>query len=345
VLRCPWRNQRTLRGRTDRGVTKLPHVGTLGEVLELIHSSARRFRTARVAGRTDDSAWRLWWAGNDRFRFERNRDGGGFVNVRAGPVWWVLDSDGQAITNDGDPNQGLGMQPELGLLHPRSLLATTLLELLRAEQVAGRPAAILRATPRRGAGHWRWWGFEDSAEPTKIPIDLERGVALGGFRFQVDEIMFDKQFAPEIFFPPWADARHQVQRGLEIPREASLEEARQAAPFRVVLPEILPEGARLLKCLVDRTQPPGWVGLSWAIDPGHRYTLRLRQGPAVKRDAERFRGEESVEQGVRLLVEDAATQRHLHTLFAETGVGWYEIDSDLPLDTVMAIARSLKEKP
>jgi hypothetical protein len=64
----------------------------------------------------------------------------------------------------------------------------------------------------------------------------------------------------------------------------------------------------------------------------------------VKRDAERFRGEEIVEPGVRLLVEDAATQRHLRTLFAETDVGWYEIDSDLPLDTVMAIARSLKER-
>ena len=153
---------------------------SLGEVLDLIHSSGRRFRTARVAGRTDDSAWRLWWAGNDRFRFERNRAGGGFVNVRAGPVWWALDSDGQAITNDGDPNHGLGLQPEFGLLHPRSLLAATILQLLRDEQVAGRPAAILRATPRRGARQWRWWGFGDSAEPTEIPIDLERGGASVG---------------------------------------------------------------------------------------------------------------------------------------------------------------------
>jgi hypothetical protein len=179
----------------------------------------------------------------------------------------------------------------------------------------------------------------------EIPIDLERGVALGGFRSEVDEIAFDEEFGPEVFSRPWAQDRHPVQHGLEIPREASLEEARQAAPFRVVLPEMLPEGARLLKCLVDPTEPSGWVGLSWAIDPGHRYTLRLRQGPAVSRAGERFRGEEIVEQGVRLLIDDAATQRHLRTLFAETEVGWYEIDSDLPLDTVIAIARSLKERP
>lgn len=309
-----------------------------------MHSSTRRFRTARVAGRTDDSAWRFWWAGNDRFRFERKRERDGFVNVRVGAMWWVLDSDGQAITNDGDPNQGLGMQPEFGLLHPRSLLATAILKLLRDEEVAGRPAAILRATPRRGAEHWRWWGFWGAGEPMEIPIDLERGVALGGFRFHVDEIAFDEEFAPEVFSRPWADDRRPVEHGLRIPREASLEEAREATPFRVVVPEVLPEGARLLKCLVDPTEPPGWVGLSWAIDPGHRYTLRLRQGPAVARDAERFQGQEVVEQGVRLLVDEAATQRPLRTLFAETDAGWYEIDSDLPLDTVVAIARSLKER-
>src|ERR671919_788914 len=45
------------------------------------------------------------------------RDDGGFVTVRAGAVWWVLDSDGQVVTNEGDPSYGLGMRPEFGLLH------------------------------------------------------------------------------------------------------------------------------------------------------------------------------------------------------------------------------------
>jgi hypothetical protein len=119
----------------------------LGDVLELIHSSRRRFRTARLAGRTEEASWRLWWAGDDRFRFEQNRESGGFLSVRAGPVWWTLDDSGEAHTNEGDPEVRLGMQPELGLLHPRSLLATAVLEVLREDRVAGRAVAVMRATP------------------------------------------------------------------------------------------------------------------------------------------------------------------------------------------------------
>jgi hypothetical protein len=314
---------------------------SLGEVLELIHSSTRRFRTARAVGRTGDSAWRFWWAGNDRFRFERERQGGGFVNVRAGAVWWVLDADGQAISNEGDPDVGLGMQPEFGLLHTRSLLATAILEVLREEQVAGRRTAIVRATPRTGAGHWRWWGFWDATEPIDIPIDLERGVALGGFHFGVDEIVFDEELAPELFSQPYDDG-HPVGAGHRHPREMSLEDARAATSFAVVLPRLLPEGARLLRCLVDPTDPPEWVGLSWAIDPGHRYTLHLRQGLAVVKEAERFRGEEIIEQGLRLVVEQPESQRPVRRLFAETNAGWCELDSDLPMDIVVAIALSLE---
>jgi hypothetical protein len=314
---------------------------TLGEVLELIHSSPARFRTARATGRTGDSSWRLWWAGNSRVRFERRRDEGGFVHVRAGPVWWMLDSDGQAHTNDGDPEFGMGMEPEFGLLHTRSLLASALLEVLGDEVVAGRSAVIIRATPRLGADYWRWWGFWGSDQPVEIPIDVERGVALGGFRFHVDEIAFDEEFGPDVFSRPFADTRRPVEGVPEPPRVMSLEEARRAAGFSIVIPRVLPDGARLVRCVVDRAAPPEWVGLSWAIDPGHLYTLHLRQGPAVTSEAERFRGEEIVEQGVRLVAEPTEPQRALRRMFAETQTGWCEIDSDLPLDTVAAIARSL----
>jgi hypothetical protein len=316
---------------------------SLGEVLELIHSSARRFRTARAVGRSGESVWRFWWAGNDRFRFERERDRGGFVNVRAGPVWWVLDSAGRALTNEGDPEVGLGLQPELGLLHTRSLLATAILEVVREERVASRPAVIVRATPRAGAEHWRWWGFWDETAAMEIPIDLERGVALGGFHFRVDEIAFDEEFAPEVFSRPYDDS-HPVEQGHRRPREVSLEEARQAAPFLVLVPRSLPDGARLTRCLADPTEPPGWVGLSWAIDPGHRYTLHLRQGPAVASEAELLRNEEIIGQGPRLMVEEPGSQRPLRRLFVETHAGWCEIDSDLPTDTVVAIARSLEDQ-
>jgi hypothetical protein len=317
---------------------------TLADVLELIHSSRQRFRTARARGHTDDdSAWRLWWEGDDRFRFERGRAGRGSIGVRAGSVWWALDADGRAYTNEGNPEGGLGMQPEFALLHTRSLLASAILEEVGEAQVARRRAAILRATPRPGAEHWRWWGFWDSTEPIEIPIDLERGVALGGSRFRVEEIAFDEHFAPEVFSRPYPDTHQPVERGLRA-RQMALEEARREAPFPLVLPKLLPEAARLLRCLVEPADPPQWVGLWWAIDPGHRHTLGLRQGPAVEREAERFRGEEIVEQDMRLLIEELGPGAHrAHTVFVCAGGTWFEIHSDLPREITLAVARSLKE--
>lgn len=315
----------------------------LGDVLELIHSSVWRFDTASVVGRSGDSTWRFWWAGNDRFRFERKREGSGFVNVRDGANWWVLDSDGRASTNEGAADYGLSMQPEMGLLHPRSLLAAAILQVGRNEQVAGRPAVVMQATPRPDAGEWRWWGFWDATEPVEIAIDLERGVALSSFHFQVDAITFDEALGAEVFSRPYDD-NHPVEHGELHPLEMSLEQARRRAPFPVPVPEVLPEGARLLKCLVDPAEPTEWVGLVWAIDPGYRYRLNVRLGPAVARDAERFRGQEFIEHGLRLIVEQAEPQDS-HRLFAETRAGWCEIDSDLPMEAVVTIALSIEEEP
>lgn len=178
---------------------------SLGHALDLIHSSRRRFRSARVGGRTDDTAWRLWWAGDAHFRLEYGREGEGSISVRAGPVWWMLDERGEAYTNDGDTGLRLGMRPELGLLHTRSLLASAVLEVVREDRVAGRPAVVLRATPRPGGHHWRWWGFWGSTEPIEVPIDLERGVALGGPHLWIEEIAFDQEFPPEVFSRPYPE--------------------------------------------------------------------------------------------------------------------------------------------
>jgi hypothetical protein len=125
----------------------------------------------------------------------------------------------------------------------------------------------------------------------------------------------------------------------------SLEEARRAANFPLFLPRLLPDGARLLRCVVEPMEPPRWVGLSWAIDPGHRYTLHLRQGPAVASEGERFGGEEIIERGRRLIVEAPESRRRTRALFAEIHARWCEIESDLPFDTVVAIALSLEESP
>jgi hypothetical protein len=123
-----------------------------------------------------------------------------------------------------------------------------------------------------------------------------------------------------------------------------MEEAHQTAPFPIVMPKVLPSGARLLKCLVEPEYPPQWVGITWAIDPGHSYTLGLRQGPAVARDAERFRGDEIVEEDLRLLIEESGPESHRsRTLLMQLGDACFELYSDLPRDTLVAVARSLKQ--
>ncbi|MGQ0668844.1 MAG: hypothetical protein ACT4PO_04085 [Actinomycetota bacterium] len=316
-----------------------------GDVLELIHSSCRRFRTVRASGRTNERRWRLWWAGDDRFRFESPSGGARQITVRAGDVWWALGPDGEAHTNDGDPNLGIGMQPEFALLHTRSLLAASLLEIVRDQRVAGRPAVVLLARPRPGAD-WRWWGFWGSTDPIEVPIDLERGVALAGLRSRFDEVAFDEELPAGLFARPYAAGHRPVRSGIAQPREVSMEEARRAVDFPVLLPRVLPEGARLLRCLVDADDPPGWVGVFWAVDPGHRYAINLRQGPAVAREAAHFRSREIRREGRRLLVEEIGSDHYRsYTVLAERGSQWVEIHSELPLDAVIAIALSVEERP
>jgi hypothetical protein len=113
--------------------------------------------------------------------------------------------------------------------------------------------------------------------------------------------------------------------------------------FPVVLPASLPEGARLLRCLVDPAAPPEWVGLSWALDPGFRFALHIRQGPAVAR--EMIRGREVVRQGARLVVEEAGDDpfRSYRVVVKRRGT-WVEVDSDLPLEAVIDIALSVGEE-
>ncbi|HXF74096.1 MAG TPA: hypothetical protein VNO79_16000 [Actinomycetota bacterium] len=314
----------------------------LGEVLEVIHSSPRRFRTVRAAGRTGDAPWRLWWAGDARWRFEEDHADGSNVQVRAGHTWWTVGPSGEVHTNEGDPGIRLGMPAQFGLLHTRGLLACAILRVLREERVAGRRAAVLRATPRPRVRGFRWWHLEGWPQPLDVPIDLERGVALGTPWWRVDEIAFDEDLAPEVFSRPPEDlpvVRHPVR-----PLEVTLEEARRRAGFPVILPASLPHGARFLRCLLDPAEPPGWVDLTWAIDPGHLYVVRLRQGPEVARDAARARGRVVLRGDTRILVEEEEGVRW-RRLFVERGGRWFEVESDLPTEAAVGVAASLGEGP
>lgn len=85
--------------------------------------------------------------------------------------------------------------------------------------------------------------------------------------------------------------------------------------------------------------------LSWAIDPGHRFALHVRQGPAVAREAAEARGREILREGVRILLEEEgdAPVRSRRALVERRGA-WVEVDSELPLDTLIDIALSIGER-
>jgi hypothetical protein len=294
-----------------------------------------RVGSARIAGRTGPRPWTLWWAGDDRFRFEQGTGGHASTRVRNGATWWTQDGSGDVRANRGDSNVVLGLPPELALLHPRSLLAAAVLEVDREQHVAGREAVVLRATPRPGDRHWRWWRAE---EPMEVPIDLERGVALGASWLEVDEIAFDEELGPDLFSLPAAGAGMRIRPVMERPRRVEPGEAVSTADLPISLPELLPEGARLLRAHMDGATPPEWVGWSWAVDPGCRYMLHLRQGPAVAREAARWRGEAVVRDGAKLHVDSTGTS---HDILVERAGHWSELHSDLPLDLLVAVALSI----
>jgi hypothetical protein len=322
---------------TSAALLHLAQMVQLGEVLEVIHSSRHRFRTARASGTTNGSGWRLWWAGDDHFRYEH---AGGSVQVRAGPVWWLVDRDGEAHTNEGDPASRLSMQSEFRLLHTRNLLSEAILEVIREDHVLGRRAAVIRAEPRSDRAHGRWWGFWKDLESIELPIDLERGVVLGGLGITLEEIAFDEDFSTEVFARPYPEGQR-AKRSLQVPVEVTMEDA-MGAPFAVSYPRWLPEGARLIKCMMDETQPPQWVGFSWAIDPGYLHHLHIRQGPALSDDAQQTGGEEILEGNLRIrVVRTEMGPSQLNDILVAVDDDWIEIHSDLPVETLLQVARSL----
>ena len=310
---------------------------SLGELLDLIYSSRQRFRTVRAAGSSNGAAWRLWWAGDDHFRYE----GEGSVQVQAGGNWWLVDRDGRAHTNAGDPKSHLSAPSALRILHTPSLLSEMVLEVTVEEIVVGRRAVAVRAEPRPGRSPGRWSWFWKESVPVELSIYLERGVALGGPGLSLEEIAFDEDFDAELFARPYPD-EHPVIRPSDPPLEVEIEEA-LGAPFPVLFPRWLPDGARLVKCMMDRAQPPEWVAFSWAIDPGYLHHLDIRQGPAIGEDALRTYEEEFTDGRLKVKVAGRGPGRpQSNAILVGVDEVWAEIYSDLPMEDLMRIARSLE---
>ena len=279
-------------------------------------------------------------AGRRYVRMEREDDPGALVTVRAGGLWWTLSVEGTVWTNEGDENVVADLGRELELLDPTPLLASAILRVVGDGEVAGRGVVVMEARPRPGDGVPLWWAFTD---PFEVAIDAQRGMALRRPGMEVTDVAFDEAFPKELFAAPDRGEALRMQGPPRPPRETTLQEMRRAAPFMMLLPSARPEGARLTECLLDSPDPPGWLSLTWTIDPGGRYFLRITERPdhaadagspderIVTRDGARLRVQEWGGQGWRRV--NVVTERH-GTLA--------ELHSDLPAETVIGVAISLK---
>jgi hypothetical protein len=170
----------------------------IGEVLEAIHHSDATFNRLRAEGSSNRGGWRLWWAGPRRVRAEWAQDKGNSLIVVRDAHWWLVEPNGQGMTNGGDET-GIGLGPGAEILHSRWLLSDVVLDVAREEMIAGRASAVLTATPRREVEHSRWWGFP---EPFEVGIDLKTGIVLRTPYIEVDHVSFDEEFASELFDEP-----------------------------------------------------------------------------------------------------------------------------------------------
>jgi len=310
----------------------------LAEVLEAIHTSHRRFRKVRAAGLVGGRPWRMWWAGPMDVRTEEERDEGVRVIVQAGDRWWIREPGGKGHTNEGDPNVRVGFGPGPELLRPRPLLGSTILQYVEEATIAGRRAAILRASPRSDGDFGRWWG---SGDPFDVAIDLERGIALRAHGIEMTEVAFDEEIAASVFSSPLSPGQP-VESTARRPREVPWEQAVALVGFPARLPRSLPDGARPTRCLVSPDDPPGWIGHSWTFDPGGRYRLSIRQGPDHAERAGRLGGRLVSRGGIEFHVEEYRGEgfRSENVAFELHGT-WFEISSDLPLETILDIALSI----
>lgn len=154
------------------------------------------------------------------------------------------------------------------------------------------------------------------------------------------EVSFDEELEPSVFASALSSDQP-VESMARRPREVPWEDATAVVGFPVRLPRSLPAGARPTRCVVSPNEPPGWIGHSWTFDPGGRYRLSIRQGPDLAEEAGRQNGRLVVRDGVQFQIEEYRGEGFRTEIVAfELDGNWFEISSDLPVETILDVALS-----
>ena len=187
--------------------------------------------------------------------------------VRDGDRWVSWDADWGAVTSESAEEHGAPSPSHGFLLDPVGIVTALRLEPAGETEVAGRKARRVRGRPRAGSDASGATVFRvgPGADVVELAIDAERGALLRSeafldtepfHRLEVTRIAFGP-IPPETFLlelPEGAEPAAGWFRPLRLP----LHELAAAAPFRVLVPDRVPDGWRLVESLFTpgREHPP-----------------------------------------------------------------------------------------
>ena len=303
----------------------------------------------RATGVAGDEARRLWVQRPDRLRAEHDRTDGTSTIVRAEGGWWMWRPDHGGMWGRDD-EVSLGHEGALThLLDPTPLLGIARLEAIDEAFVLGRRAALVIAVPRNGEEVFEP-GWHVPRTGIELAIDLERGIALRAGDVRLTEVSFDEDLDAALFvleFPPGNDA---PRRSRDVPsRVVELSEASTIVDFTILVPgPVMPEGSHLVRCTLPGEDPADGLHLLYIVDPGAVSHIEVSQGPRVAaEELSAWPDWQSVSRdGERLLTrEDDGESWHRAMALVERHGTAAVVRSDLPLETVIAIAASLVPVP
>jgi hypothetical protein len=319
-------------------------VTLLGEALEAIYRSRWSFQTLRAAGISRGGRHRLWVARPDRSRAEEDRGTGTTVIVRNQGRWWTWSPDHGGMFGN---NEEVHLGHEGALMHlldPTPLLGGARLEATGEADVLGRPAAIVRAVPRSEERVIEP-GWQFGSGGIDLAVDLERGIALRAGDVNLIDVAFDQDVDPDLFVMEFPEGETPKESGMAPPRVIDLDEASAAVRFTVLVPGELPVGSRLVRCVVPGDGPSDGLHMAYVIDPGALHSIEIWQGPSVAEE-ERTAWPDwrsLVRDGEELLVrEHVGDAWYRAMVLLERNGTTAVVSSDLPLETVIGLARSLE---
>ncbi|MHB1243328.1 MAG: hypothetical protein ACYC1P_08025 [Gaiellaceae bacterium] len=361
----------------------------LGDLLELVYGAGDRWRTARLTlrewqhtRRTREAIERQsgggrmvmmhavggpgppepeevehvvrTWLDGERAREERE---GPYafpsLGVRDGDRWWQYSEQYGASANEAEPGvqSGIG-EAALALLDPAHLLGALRLGPPSETEAAGRPALLVRATPREHDSPFGLHRLGVGAEAYELAFDRERGVLLRTTSLldgepmsstEVLELAFDEDFPPDLFvfeLPEGETFRPLFPHAENV----TLERAAELAPFTVLAPAEVPSDWQLHVLYLpgeERPPQPPSVTLHYhSRDAGQQ--LNVAQTAAGAEDRHVWLAWEEAD-GVR--VAGPAEPYGLEPGYAQVerdGTRATLSSAELPRERIAALARSLR---